>query len=1156
MFKSTIWVILTVCLTAAAQAPVPLAEHPRPQLRRDVWMNLNGTWQFQFDPNQQGQQSGWQKSDAAEFGSRIVVPFAWQSKASGLAKADARGAGWYRRTFELPAGWKDDPRRLWLRIERADHELTAWVNGQLVGSHAGGYSPMAFDISEAVDRKGPNVLTIRVVDHQRLDQPTGDQTLYTPVSGICGTVWLELAPATRILSVGGGRVQIASGDRNVTYELSATGEAIDSDKIESWPRFTSGRTRKAQVKLALPLKQEFQSDGWRPGAPKLVDIRLTLRPVEGDGPADVVDTYIAPGGRPRARPINNRLREIFHVGDKPVWLAGAGYTARWPETLTTPPSDEAIIRDMQIAKSMGLNLLRLKGTIPTHRMVYHADRLGVVLMVDLPSARSIEFVDRQDASEDWGGGIMGVSEKWFWTLPWDRMCLEFIRNYAAAPSIWFVTESQSRLDIGDAGYHEKLLHWLHWRWHDLYSWGQFLAVEWHGNSGRCIQPDWWDLTLNTQRPAAARASLKAQLARNRYRVFEEETVNNTDQRAETILVSEFGRADWWTRDTEIASHLVELAGVVRSTPDSLAGMIWCDLTDTEFEKYGLVEYDRAAKVFDLDRLLKGWQVRDLFAPVSLSLDGPLLRTVRGGSKLGLGGTLFIGHADPVAQPIRLQWQFSFRDSLGQLRQLPEKELTFAVASRLNRFAPLSFASPAIDVPDQKGMLIVSVTEPASGAKAAAVLEVDAPAAMPRPDQLALQWLPGDYVDAAGEWIGSTARTGQQKLAIEGRGEVTYRFSLPANLPDGAPVGGRVVFEAGSCAGDGKVDIRMPGYQWSGKWNLLHQEDYRVALSGDELTHQRLAKGYPQTDASAWPSQWKLTLAGQPVGWGRLDNDWAGAAGALSNRVGIDEGSYGQLVEVPLKADLLAKVWKAIRDNSGQVELKLAFSGLKDHQPSGGLNLYGDRMGAHAVPMTLLLNWDKPADGLGRAVRVIPDHAHWQRENPYVTKWQGLIADRELAKAWQADGFQSIQAQPTVFASSRGRTVQPPPHRLMLVDLTRPGSAVQGQPEAILKSYIHLPEGRKVAFWTGGTHPWKLTVVRPDGRELKPIGLYHKWIGVMPEARMGVYDLPAGTSEIRIWTRRTWPTPWQVSLKVTDQQGQTMKDVKLSDEKPHRPNAGE
>ncbi len=1135
-------IALTACC-ATGIGEIPLPEHPRPQVRRAEWINLNGTWSFAFDPQARGLQQGWHTSEAGPLADKIVVPFCWQSRASGIARTDYRGTAWYRRTFRVPAGWSKSPKRVWLHVDRADYELTAWVNGRKVGSHSGGYTPMAFDITDALVPGEANVLAIRVRDEQDPRQPTGLQDHLTPVGGIYGTVWLELAPRTRILAVGGGRVQIASGDRGVTYELLAEAEAIDTDRIRSWPRFTSGRTRRAQVKLDLPLKAAFQSAGWRPDAPELVPIRLTLRPIDGDGPADEVQTYIAPGDRPDRKPVNTRTREVFHVGDEPIWIAGAGWTARWPETLATPPSDAAIVRDLELARRVGLNALRVKGGIPTHRVVWHADRMGIALMVDLPSCQSIEFLPRDDAAEDWSGGILGVGPKWFWVESWDRMCLEFIRNYAGAPSIWWVTCWQRPLPFGDAGRRAKLLHWLHWRWHDLYSWGRFHAIEWHGNSGRCAQPSWWDLTLRTQRPRTARLDLQTQLATNRYRVFEEETVNHTDQRAETILVSTFGRAAWWTRDTEIASHLVELSGLVRSTPDTLAGMFWCDLTDTEFEKYGLVEYDRAEKVFDLGRLLPGWSVADLFEDVHLGIDGPLLRTVRAGSKIRLPGTLFIGHADPVAQPLKIEWSFTFCDGLGRIRNPPDKELIFAKASRLNRFAPLNFASPVIDVPDQGGLLLVSAQVVGTGAKTATVLEVVGAQAQPKPEQVALQWLPGEYVEATGKKVHSTARTGQQKLSLEGDGKVVYRLKLPANLPAGSPRSARLVFEAAACAGSGKIDARLPGYPWSRKWNLLHQEDYRVGLSGKALTHQRPAMGYPQTDATEWPSRLVIRCNGVEIARRELPDDWAGAAGVLSNRAGIDGGSYGTIVSADIDGKTLGRVLAAGRDRS--LHLEIAFSRPADAPRGGGLCLYGDQMGSWPVRPTLVLSYDRPGEGLGKTLRGVADQAQSRRENPYVVQWRGVVAGEDLRKAWKQQArFVPISAEVRTFASGPGRSIDPPAGEMMLVDLTARARGVQGRAQAALRSYIRLPEARKVAVWTGATHPWKLTVVTPDGKQLKPLGLYHKWIGVLPEARMGVYDLPAGINEIRLWTQRTWPSRWQCSVKITDARGQAMDDVEL------------
>jgi hypothetical protein len=192
----------------------------------------------------------------------------------------------------------------------------------------------------------------------------------------------------------------------------------------------------------------------------------------------------------------------------------------------------------------------------------------------------------------------------------------------------------------------------------------------------------------------------------------------------------------------------------------------------------------------------------------------------------------------------------------------------------------------------------------------------------------------------------------------------------------------------------------------------------------------------------------------------------------------------------------------------------------------------------------VLTCDQPGQGLGKTVGAA-DRAQSRRENPYVVRWRGVVAGEDLSKAWKQDQrFGPISAEVGTFASGPGRSIDPPAGEMMLVDLTARARGVQGKAQAALRSYIRLPEGRKVAIWTGATHPWKLTVVTPEGKQLKPLGLYHKWIGVVPEARMGVYDLSAGIHEIRLWTRRSWPSRWQCSVKVTDARGQAMDDVEL------------
>ena len=164
--------------------------HPRPDFERTEWINLNGLWEFQFDPNNRGLAENWQTLEKP-YALTIRVPYGWESKLSGVERKDYKGVAWYRREFSLPENWNG--KRVWLCFGAVDHKAEVWVNGQSVGTHEGGYSEFRFDITPYVRFGRPNTLVVRVEDFTDPETPLGKQipSWYTSTSGIWQTVWLE-----------------------------------------------------------------------------------------------------------------------------------------------------------------------------------------------------------------------------------------------------------------------------------------------------------------------------------------------------------------------------------------------------------------------------------------------------------------------------------------------------------------------------------------------------------------------------------------------------------------------------------------------------------------------------------------------------------------------------------------------------------------------------------------------------------------------------------------------------------------------------------------------------------------------------------------------------------------------------------------------------
>ena len=182
---------------------IPRPEHPRPDFMRETFFNLNGTWQFAYDDENEGFLKGWHKP-GAQLDKEIVVPFCYQSKMSGIGPTDEiHPVLWYRRSFTVPAEMQG--KRILLHFGAVDFKATVFVNGQQVGGHVGGYTPFHMDITHAlVD--GENDLCVRVEDEPDCTQPRGKQywdrglmgCWYTPVSGIWQTVYMEAVGSNAI----------------------------------------------------------------------------------------------------------------------------------------------------------------------------------------------------------------------------------------------------------------------------------------------------------------------------------------------------------------------------------------------------------------------------------------------------------------------------------------------------------------------------------------------------------------------------------------------------------------------------------------------------------------------------------------------------------------------------------------------------------------------------------------------------------------------------------------------------------------------------------------------------------------------------------------------------------------------------------------------
>ena len=339
-----------------------LTEYPRPQMRRDSYLNLNGRWEYAITDSDESPR---------RWDGTILVPFSPESALSGVGRSLQPGQTlWYRREVIVPQGFIPADGRLLLHFGAVDQEAAVYWNGRLLGRHMGGYNAFTLDATDAL---GPsNSLVVRVHDdtdasfHSRGKQKTRRGGIwYTPQSGIWQTVWMEAVPRHYIESL---RI-VPLFDQSAVEVMVRCSQPLQCEATVDGRTvpFTSGEP----ARIPMP---DFRA--WSPEDPYLYDLSVTL----GE---DRVESYFGMR-KMEVRADRGGVKRLFLNGE-PYFQSGLLDQGYWPDGLYTAPSDEALIYDIQTAKAMGFNLLRKHIKVEPMRWYYHCDRLGMLVWQDMPS---------------------------------------------------------------------------------------------------------------------------------------------------------------------------------------------------------------------------------------------------------------------------------------------------------------------------------------------------------------------------------------------------------------------------------------------------------------------------------------------------------------------------------------------------------------------------------------------------------------------------------------------------------------------------------------------------------------------------------------------------------------------------------------------------
>lgn len=569
-----------------------IKDYPRPQFVRDDWTMLNGEWAFGFDDNNEGEGKGW----PVQFGGDriITVPFSYETPASGIGEPEHHPYVWYQRMMDIPESMAG--KSVILHFQAVDYIAKVWVNGQYVGLHQGGYSAFSFDITSYVVYGGSNSVTVKAEDSMDAAQPRGKQRwerdsfecFYVQTTGIWQTVWLEYVDSVYIEAV---KMTPDIDSRKLMLDYQVKGDLSAGDiRLETTISLRGERIKRLSLDIDRPWLQleidllhekngPWKMSYWTPATPNLYDVEFVL--YRGDMKLDHVYSYFG------MRKISTRDGQVL-LNNEPIYqrlLLDQGY---WPESHLTPPSEEAMLQDIDAVLAMGYNGVRKHMKVEDPRFLYWCDVKGLLVWSEM--AATFEFNDN---------AIQRFTSEW----------VDIVRQYYNHPSIitWVpFNESWGIMNVAkdrrQQAFTESIYH----------------LTKSIDPTRLVVSNDGWEhtvsdiLTLHDYVESGAefrqRYSDKESIVQNRiaFNVKKYAFADGYRYAGQPIILSEFGgvafknKTGWGYGNQEVTeesflNRLQELHEAVKAT-DYIAGYCYTQITDVQQEANGLLTEERELKV--------------------------------------------------------------------------------------------------------------------------------------------------------------------------------------------------------------------------------------------------------------------------------------------------------------------------------------------------------------------------------------------------------------------------------------------------------------------------------------------------------------------------------------------------------------------------------
>lgn len=917
-------------------------ERPRADWERDSYVNLNGIWEFDFDADEEGKNAGWFKPDQ-EFSRSINVPFCWESSLSGVNDPDYKGQAWYKKTVNVDKSWEG--KKIFLKFGAVDWKCKLWVNGEEVGEHIGGYSAFEMDVTEYMNVGEDNVVTLWVEDKgsygddsypaligkQGRNAPCG----YIHTSGIWQTVGMEARSATYLDNA---KAVSDIDNATVTYDLDVT---TDKDQTLTVEYDFASTVYDMENDVDIPTgsvvegSQEIQVESgansvelspiaianqklWNYDDPNLYQGTLTVKDVDGNV-LDELSTYFGLR-KVEAKYYNEDLGvKYIYLNDEPVYMSGLLDQGFWEEGIYTAPSEDALKYDILAMKEAGFNMIRKHLKIEDPLQYYWCDKLGMMVWQDMPHATAM--VPSKEGGEALGRKYYEECLDAAMEMNYNHPSIVSVMLFNETWGLYAAYNDNGKNRNVKAADGKSTAEWVEYLYNKTKgAYPNMLIEDMSPCNSDHVQPS--DLNTYHMYPKSYDGAVGdvENRVNNAYVGSENNYKFGFKQDGDPLLNSEYGGVAAYDGDYDI-SYCFKYMTDIQRRYEKQSGFVYTEPFDVEYERNGILTYDRKMKIFGYDEVAYGGDmgIKDLVQETYIGIVDSPIKNVKPGAKIKTK-IMAMSWTNDVPENTVVKWRFDGTDIYGNnISTGLAGTLGMDIIPYEKTEASLSFRVPAQAC---VGTLTVWIEGPDGAKIAKNFTNIVVADASSDNKEMTLDNEKGSITMKA-------AVNDRKMVTTEGTGSQDYSYTLPENFNLDSLNGMKIIAEASSYKGKTGTDKNHSSY--SSEFSQTAEgravaSDMTISVNGVEIDTVYLPDN---------PRDMRGTLS--------LNAPYNGATSA---------GDFGYLVNLSVSKQKLAEIKAAMGESK---VMKVTYGVKADAANKNGFRIYNSVYGRYAVNPTIILN---------------------------------------------------------------------------------------------------------------------------------------------------------------------------------------------------------